>query len=167
MTSLPRPLAWLLIAAGVAAALLAAVHLLQSFGGYTPCALCLRQREVLWTVAAVALGGWVLGRRRPVLARVAVVAVAVGFAVGAVVAGWHAGIEWKWWPGPPCAASVRTAVGAGDITAMLNGARPLHPVACDEAALRIAGLSLAGWNALLSAALSLLSLAVLAGRERP
>lgn len=165
--TLPRPSSWLLLSAAIAAALLAAVHLLEALGGYTPCALCLRQREVLWTVLAVALGGWPLGRWRPVLARVAVVAVATGFAVGAVVAGWHAGIEWKWWPGPPCAAAAGPKVGAGDISAMLSGARIVRPVACNEAALRIGGLSLAGWNALLSAALSLASLAVLARREHP
>ena len=41
---------------------------------------------------------------------------------------------------------------------MFSGRRPLHVVRCDEAAFRVLGLSLAGWNALLSAALAVLSL---------
>ena len=164
---LPRPRTWLLIAAATAAALLAAVHLLESVGGYQPCALCLRQREALWTALAVAAAGWVAGRRSPVLARVAVVGVSVAFAVGAVVAGWHAGVEWRWWPGPPCGAVTGGSVGAKDVAALLKGARPFHAVACDQAALRIAGLSLAGWNALISGALALVGLLSLARKDRP
>lgn len=166
MAALPRPGAWLLIAAAAAAALLIAVHLMESVGGYTPCALCLRQREALWTALAIAAFGWVAGRRSPLLARIAVVGVSVAFAVGAVVAGWHAGIEWRWWPGPPCGVVAGGPVGAGDVAAILSGAKPFHPVACDQAALRIVGLSLAGWNALISAGLALVGLLTLARKDR-
>ncbi len=169
-TAPPRPRAWLPIAGGLAAALLMAVHLMESVGGYTPCALCLRQREALWTALAVAAVGWIAGRRSPGLARVAVVGVSVAFLVGAAVAGWHAGIEWRWWPGPPCTAPPRAAavaVGAADVAAILSGAKPFHPVACDQAALRIAGLSLAGWNALISTALALAGLLTLLRKDRP
>lgn len=165
---LPRPSTWLLIAAAAAAALLAAVHLLERVGGYPPCELCLRQREVLWTVLAVGMTGAGLGRWRPVLARVAVVAVAVAFVVGVAVAGYHAGVEWRWWPGPTtCSGRPAGSVGAADVAAIFSGAKTVHVVRCDEAALRIAGLSLAGWNVLASAALALASLAVLFRRERP
>lgn len=164
----PRPHAWLLAAALVATGLLAAVHLLESLGGYTPCALCLRQREGLWTALAVGAAGWAAGGRAPTLARVAVVGVSVAFAVTAAVAAWHAGVEWRWWPGPPCAAPPpRGPVGAADVAAALNGSRPFHPVACDQAALRVAGLSLAGWNALISAGLALAGLLTLARKDRP
>ena len=164
----PRPSTWLLLSAAAAALLLVAVHLVESVGGYPPCELCLRQREALWTVLAVALAGWVLGRWRPVLARVAVVSVAVGFALGAGVAAYHAGVEWRWWPGPAtCSGRVSGSVGAADVAAIFSGAKTVHLVRCDEAAFRIAGLSLAGWNAVLSGALALASFATLARRERP
>lgn len=166
--TLPRPTTWLLCAAAAAAALLAAVHLLERVGGYPPCELCLRQREALWTVLGVAAAGWGLGRWRPVLARVAAVGVVVGFAVGAGVAGYHAGVEWRWWPGPAtCSGRAAGPVGAADVAAIFSGARTVHVVRCDEAAFRIAGLSLAGWNVLVSAALALASLAVLVRKERP
>ena len=165
--TLPRPTTWLLISAVVAVAMLVAVHLLESVGGYPPCELCLRQREAVWTVLGVSLAGRALAVWRPVIARVAVVAVAAAFAVGAGVAAYHAGVEWGWWPGPgACTGRAAGPVGAADVAAVLSGAKVVHLVRCDEAAFRIAGLSLAGWNALLSAALALVSLATLARRRR-
>ncbi len=162
MTALPRPVAWLWIAGLAAAAMLAAVHLLESVGGYPPCELCLHQREALWTVLAVAAAGLAAARLRPVLAPVAVVGVGVAFAVGAGVAAFHAGVEWRWWAGPAtCTGLARGPVSAADVAAILSGAGRLHVVRCDEAAFRIAALSPAGWNALASGALALMSFFVL------
>ena len=168
MTSLPRPAAWVPLAALAAAAMLVSVHLLESVGGYPPCALCLRQREALWTVLGLAAAGLVAARLRPVLARVTVVAVGVAFAVGAAVAAFHAGVEWRWWPGPAtCVGVVRGTVSAADVAAVLSGATRLHAVRCDEAAFRVLGLSPAGWNVLGSGALALISFLVLLRPDRP
>lgn len=168
-----RPTAWLAVAAWTAAALLFAVHALESWGGYPPCELCLREREVVWTAFYAALAGLAPCVAAPrqawtrAWARVAVVAVAVAFGVGAVLAAYHAGVEWRWWPGPTACTGVnRGPVTAGDVRAVLTGAKTVHMVRCDEAAFRIAGLSLAGWNALASVALALASLLVLARRDR-
>lgn len=170
----PRPAAWLAVSAWTAAALLFTVHALETWGGYPPCELCLHEREVVWTAFYTSLAGLAPAVTAPraawtrVWARVAVVAAGVAFAVGAVVAAYHAGVEWRWWPGPTaCSGTHRGPVTAADVRAVLSGARILHLVRCDEAAFRIAGLSLAGWNALLSAALALASLPVLARRDRP
>lgn len=167
MPALPRPTTWLAVCALAAAAMLAAVHLLERVGGYPPCELCLRQREAVWTVLGVSLAGLALARLAPVAARVAVVAVAIAFGAGAAVATYHAGVEWRWWPGPAtCSGLNRGLVSASDVAAIFSGAVKVHVVRCDEAAFRIAGLSPAGWNALASTALSLLSLAVLARKDR-
>ncbi len=160
---LRRQTLWLAIAAAVSVAALATVHGLEAMG-YLPCELCLRQREVYWTALAVALAALALGRVRAVVVPVGVVAVGIAFAVGAAVAGYHAGVEWKWWPGPTaCTGHASARVSAASVLASLDVKQ--HMVRCDEAALRIAGLSLSGWNALLSAALSLVSFATL--RRRP
>lgn len=169
-----RPATWLAVCAWTAAALLFTVHALESWGGYPPCELCLREREVVWTVLAAGLTGLAPAVAAPrarwtrAWARVAVVAVAVAFAVGAVLAGYHAGVEQRWWPGPmACTGGHAGPVSAADVRAVLTGARTVHMVRCDEAAFRIAGLSLAEWNAGLSAALALGSLIVLSRRDRP
>ena len=174
MRALPRPTTWLAACAWIAAALLFAVHALETWGGYPPCELCLHEREVVWTAFYAALAGLAPAVLAPrargarAWARVGVVAVGVAFAVGAVLAAYHAGVEWRWWPGPSaCTGAHAGPVSAADVRAVLSGAKTVHMVRCDEAAFRIAGLSLAGWNALLSAALAMGSGLVLLRRERP
>lgn len=116
--------------------------------GYAPCYLCLLQRWpyyaaiVLLPVAAVATRG------SPQARRAALLGFGIVFAGSAVFGVYHAGIEWKWWPGP----STCTA-GAGSLTGLPDLSKPV--VLCDEAALRIFGLSLAGWNAVISAAIAI------------
>jgi disulfide bond formation protein DsbB len=164
---LPAALAripWPAAAAFVSAAMLATAHGFQHFG-YDPCGLCLRQREVYWAALAVALAGLALAYLRK--APLWLVSLLLGgvFLAGAIVAGFHAGVEWKWWPGPAsCSGLAPTAVEVGDLVAILDGAKIRAP-ACDEAAWRMLGLSMAGWNALVSAGLVALSL--LAARKAP
>ncbi len=63
----------------------------------------------------------------------------------AAFAFWHAGIEWKWWPGPSSCTGVTNLTGAlPDLSRKV--------VLCDEAPLHILGLSLAGWNVVISLA---------------
>ena len=174
MRALPRPTAWLAACAWIAAALLFTVHALETWGGYPPCELCLHEREVVWTAFYIALAGLapVVARRSAAWARtwarIAVAALAVAFAVGAVLSAYHAGVEWRWWAGPTaCTGGHAGPVSAADVRAVLSGAKTVHMVRCDEAAFRVAGLSLAGWNALVSTALALTSLVVLSRRSRP
>ncbi len=71
-----------------------------------------------------------------------------------VVATYHAGAEWKFWPGPStCAAA--GGLNAGDLLDALN--KPIHPPSCEDAAWRMFGISMAGYNAVISAGLAALS----------
>lgn len=163
---LPRPTTWLVVAALVSAAALVAVHGLQVMG-WPPCELCLHEREVFWTALAIAVVGRLAAWRFPAAAPVACLALAVVFAAGAVLGAYHAGVEWRWWAGPTaCTASGGGRVSAADIDAVFSGKRALHVVRCDEAAFRVLGLSLAGWNTLLSALLAVLSLGSAVLRRR-
>ena len=56
-TGLPERLAavWISVALAASVAILAAAHAFERFGGYAPCLLCLKQREVYWVAAGVAL----------------------------------------------------------------------------------------------------------------
>jgi disulfide bond formation protein DsbB len=137
--------------------MLAAAHVFE-YLGYQPCLLCLKQREVYW--AAIAVAGAAIAARRllkGVTASVLVSDVLLGlvFLTGMVVAVYHAGAEWKFWPGPStCAAA--GSLNPADILDALD--RPIHPPSCEDAAWRLAGISMAGYNALISAGLAGISL---------
>jgi disulfide bond formation protein DsbB len=65
---------------------------------------------------------------------------------------YHAGVEWKWWLGPStCGSQAGFSGGLPDLGAPV--------ILCDTAAVRILGISLAGWNALISLGLAALAIA--------
>lgn len=144
---------WPIAAAAVSAAMLATAHIFQAFG-YAPCNLCLKQRTVYWGALALAAVGFVLVRMRRLSGRGLALALGAAFLAGAVVAGFHAGVEWKWWPGPSTCVGAGLGVSTADLTAILDGAAKVKAPACDEAAWRMLGLSMAGWNALVSLGLA-------------
>ena len=64
---------------------------------------------------------------------------------------YHAGVEWKWWPGPgECS-------GAFELQWDEGGVVDTPIIHCDEASWRLLGLSFAGWNAVVSALLALVA----------
>ena len=148
---------WPLLAFAACAVMLGTAHAFETFGKLAPCLLCLKQREVYWVTGTAALITVVLSRtawagrvRRPLI-----LLLGVGFLYGAGLAAYHAGAEWKWWPGPAACAAGGSA-SAGDLVAMLKGAKIAAP-ACDKAVWVFLGLSMAGWNAVISLGLSVAS----------
>jgi disulfide bond formation protein DsbB len=77
---------------------------------------------------------------------------ALVFLVSAGLAAYHAGVEWGFWPGPSACTGQYTAPASTDdfLKSLDAGAS----VRCDEAAIRVLGLSLAGWNMLASLAIA-------------
>lgn len=120
--------------------------------GYAPCELCLKQRWAYYTGVPLALVVAALAPRNPGLARKGLAVLAL-FWLGSMAFGiYHSGVEWKWWPGPAtCTAQAGFTGGLPDLS------KPA--VLCDTPAIRILGLSLAGWNAVISLALALIALA--------
>ena len=167
MAQLLRPFLdrWRFVALLVSAAMLAIAHAFQTFGGLAPCELCLKQRTVYWVAGAIGAAAMVVVRLPggPRLREASCWLLALVFLVGVGVAGYHAGVEWKFWPGP------QECSGGGTVTAaalkdLLNGGGVKMP-ACDHPAWVFAGLSMAGWNTLASLILVVLSVAA-AIRER-
>jgi disulfide bond formation protein DsbB len=153
-----RPLA----AAAVAIAVVGAATILGAwcfqYGlGLKPCPLCLEQRYAYYfaiPLAVMVLLGERVGASRKVLVA-AMLAIAAGMLWNTALGVYHSGIEWKWWPGPRECAGAFESTGAGSLLEQLKS---VSIVRCDEAAWRFLGLSLAGYNALIS-----LMLAVIAG----
>ncbi len=138
-----------ILAAG--AAILGAALAAQYLGGLAPCELCHYQR---WAyVAAIALAAAAL--RMPRARRPLTAAAGLVFAVGAAVAFYHVGIEQGWFRGPgSCAAPPLEAQSLAELKRLLEAA-PV--VRCDEVPWSLLGISLAGYNLLLSSGLALAS----------
>ena len=136
--------------------MLAIAHAFETFGRLAPCELCLKERQVYWVAAAVAAGGAILGLTPLRVGRWVCAVLALIFLGGAALATYHAGAEWKFWPGPASCAAGNVQVSAADLSRLLRGG-PIAVPACDKAAWVFMGISMAGWNALISLALAALS----------
>ena len=155
---------WPLAAACASAAMLAAAHAFQTFGGLAPCHLCLLQRDVYWAALSIGVAGFVLGYMHLAWTRRAADGILTLLFLGSMgLAAYHAGVEWKWWPGPASCTGAGS-VNASQLQAFMNGAKASVPQ-CDQAAGRVLGLSMAGYNAIISLGLTLLS-AVAVRRDR-
>jgi disulfide bond formation protein DsbB len=155
LTSLLKDWKWPVTAIVVSALMLATAHAFETFGKLYPCPLCLRQREVYWALIAMTLTGLALWKLRPTRRFMIALNVLVGlvFGVGAVVAFYHSGVEWKIFPPPTGCA------GGGEIDLMNMGSldRPMTVPSCTDAPFYILGLSMAGWNGVVSVILAGLS----------
>jgi disulfide bond formation protein DsbB len=120
----------------------------QHLGGLAPCKLCLWQR---WPhAAAILIGVALLAGGHRLLAWLGALAAATTAGIGA----YHAGVEWGWWPGPSSCTGGGMDLGTmtgGDLLSM-DG--PMGVVMCDEVVWQLAGLSMAGWNAVISLGLT-------------
>jgi disulfide bond formation protein DsbB len=155
-----KPAAWraatLAFLAGLFAIL--AAWAFQLIGGFLPCDLCLQERVPYYVALPLMAVGLLASKRLPILARLLYVAAAVTFLYGAGLATYHAGAAWNFWLGPnDCGNKPVIVSNAGNLLAAMQATRL---VSCEAAALRIFGISFAGWNAL-----SCLFIALMLGRS--
>jgi disulfide bond formation protein DsbB len=136
----------------------------QLFGGLVPCELCLEQRIAYYIglpILALILLAW---NRLPLAVWYAGLAVvAAVFAWSTYMGAYHAGVEWGFWPGPTACTGTGLDIDFGDLN-NINGNRV---VPCDAVQFRLLGISLAGFNALVSLAIvALLALSALFQAQR-
>ena len=141
-----------LIIAAASVAILATVWTIQGLG-YQPCELCLSQRYAFYLAAPLtALTAFLAGRSAHGVARAGFALLSLAFLANAALAAYHVGVEYHWWPGPTaCTGGPTGPVDVNDLTKALESVKVVQ---CDVVQLRIAGLSLAGWNVVVSAALA-------------
>jgi len=134
----------------IAAATLAGAWFFQLALEILPCPMCLEQRYAYYfTVPFAALVALAAARGAPrgvVLAGLAVLMLA---ALGnAVFGAYHAGVEWDLWKGPTdCTGS---GVDLGNAGSLFESLDKVKVIRCDEVQFRFLGVSLAGYNALIS-----------------
>ncbi len=148
--------ALMLIGAGALVIALIGEHVFR----IEPCVLCLYQRVPYVTVALVAAAGLVLPLSPKMRGR-AVVLCALVLAAGAALAFYSVGVEEQWWAGVAgCEGTIPTIATGQNLQDLLRqstaGLR-----ACDENVWRLFGVSLAGYNVVIQAAVALASLLAL------
>ena len=146
------------LALGVPALLLAGAYVSQYGFGLYPCEMCWWQRWPHFAAVALAL---VSTMARPKQAWIALAALAV--LVSGLIGAFHAGVEYGWWEGVTgCTGTVQDA-GGDPLAAIMNA--PL--VRCDVPQWTLAGISLAGFNAIISTLSALAVFALLVRDRRP
>ena len=125
--------------------------------GIAPCELCLKERLPYYLGMAVGAATLAVAWRGSRGAtRVGFALLALLFLFSAGFGAWHAGIEWGFWAGPTdCTGSLERASSNADF---LHQLQTVRVVRCDAVAIRILGLSLAGWNAIVSLGVAILAL---------
>ena len=150
------PLRAAIVAFVAATAAIAGAWLFQA-AGYLPCELCLKERWPYYGgVPLAALVVLAAGWGPKALVRPGLLLLALVFAGSAIFGLYHAGVEWNFWPGPTACTG---ALGASDFDSFQQQLQNTVVVQCNAAAIRILGISLAGWNALVSAAICTVALA--------
>ncbi len=144
--------------AGLAAVLmLGAAHAFEEFGKLHPCLLCLHQREVYWAALSVSVIAIIIRHfnSSKSMARAFDALLAIVFLASALVAGFHFGVEQHWWKG-------LAGCSGGTIDPNLNIldslSKPMAAVSCDKIPWSFIGISMAGWNVLISLFLAILSI---------
>jgi len=127
-----------LLALLIPAGLLGGALFSQYVGGLYPCEMCYWQRWPHGAAILLSLGAFLLPTRARPLVLLAALAIAMSGGIGV----FHAGVERGWWEG----ITVCTATGAKSLQDILNV--PL--VRCDQVQWSFLGISMAGWNAVLS-----------------
>jgi len=145
------------LAFGVPALLLGGAYLSQYGFGLYPCEMCWWQRYAHFAALVPALASFIVRAKGPWIALAGVAILASG-----LIGAFHAGVEYDWWEGfTTCSSSVENT-GVDPLDAIMNA--PL--IRCDVAPWTLAGISLAGFNALISTVSALAIFGLLAKARR-
>ncbi|MGH6679842.1 MAG: disulfide bond formation protein B [Bradyrhizobium sp.] len=135
----------------IAAATISGAWFFQLVVGIQPCPLCLEQRYAYYVIVPLAVLlaiGAARGAPRPLLVA-GLVVIALAALGNSALGAYHAGVEWKLWAGPTdCTGPIGNLGSASDLLQRLD---TVKVVPCDVAQWRFLGLSLAGYNTLISA----------------
>lgn len=124
----------------------------EYLGGFQPCELCYAQRTPYYIGLPILAALMIFWRTVPFIPRIALTLIVAGIFLWSTYLGaFHAGIEWKFWPGPTSC----TGAGIGALNfADLGSANQVKVVPCDVPTWHFLGLTFAGYNAIISLVVS-------------
>lgn len=127
----------------------------QHIGGLLPCDLCYKQRWVYYlAIAGAPMALFFYGRGLYQYTLIILFILGISFLANLGLGIYHAGIEWEWWAGPTGCSDL----GQLDATIdLMDALKKTKVVACDEVQWTFLGLSMAGYSALASLALSMIA----------
>ena len=150
--SLHKP-RWLIFSLGfISAASLGFAYISQYVFNLQPCILCLYQRKPYWAVIALAI--FALALKSPRFTHIILGGIVLAFMTNIGISGYHVGVEYGWFEGTKACAGASLPVGASleELRAYLTH-QPI--VRCDVPAWKLFGISMTGYNFLLSVFLTI------------
>ena len=140
------------------AALLGGAYISQYGFGLYPCEMCWWQRWPHFAAVPLAMFSFI-----PAPKRLLVALAGIAVLISGLIGGFHAGVEYGWWEGiTGCSLPVVAEDGGSALDAIMDA--PL--VRCDAAPWDLFGISLAGWNFLVSTAGAIAIFALLARSKK-
>ena len=114
----------------------------QYIGDLPPCKMCYWQRYAHVGALCVGVLFWLYPHR--IIAGLGALAALISAGLG----GYHAGVEQKWWQGPTtCTSQPIDGLSTQDLLAQIMNAPVIR---CDEIPWDLFGISMAGWNMIIS-----------------
>jgi disulfide bond formation protein DsbB len=148
------------VALAVPLLMLGGAYAFQFIGGLHPCEMCWWQRYAHMAAIPLALIAYAARGRACVsglFAGLAGIAIGVSGGIGL----FHAGVEYGWWQG---LTACSTSPAGGSTADILNQIMATPITRCDVAPWHLFGISMAGYNGLLSGGAALLILMLLLGK---
>lgn len=136
-----------MLAAATSALLLGGALAFQYIGGLFPCEMCLWQRYPHAAAIALGLAAMMVGRRSPGGGRALTALAAIALLITGGIGFMHVGVEQAWWDGPTDCAAQGVVGSTAD---MLEQLIATPAIRCDEIAWSLFGVSMAGYNLLMS-----------------
>lgn len=149
----------------IAAATISGAWFFQLVLDIRPCPLCLEQRYAYYLaiLLAVLLAVGAARRAPSALLIFGFAILALTVLANAGLGTYHAGVEWGWWKGPSDCTGPLTDLGTGNL---LDSLKTVKVIRCDDVQWKFLGLSLAGYNALISLLMAAIALRGLRGLIR-
>jgi disulfide bond formation protein DsbB len=145
------------LALGIPALLLAGAYVSEYGFGLYPCEMCWWQRYAHFAAVVLALVSTVARPKRAWIGLAALAILASG-----LIGAFHAGVEYGWWEGFTTCSSGIGSMGGDPLAAIMNA--PM--IRCDVAQWTLGGISLAGFNAIISVASALAIFVLLSKGKR-
>jgi disulfide bond formation protein DsbB len=146
---------WGALSLFVAVAIILGALAFEHIGGYKPCPLCLQQRYAYYiAIPALFIALILLSVESRSFAVALLFFASMAFLANSAFGVYHAGAEWGFWA-PPTTCGSTGEILQGGAKNLMSALTDANVVDCGKPALIILGLSLAGWNAIISLCLSI------------